>query len=301
MEVNNRKTKKCPYCGKEIKAIAKKCRYCGEWLTTENNTQSSPSNSIPPSQKTQSMANEHENSQDWLAKNKKLILSIIAAIALAIIFFLVFGKNQSSNQDSNHRENSSQTENTSNQNEESMYSQTPIYEDGVEEDRETDSESIYTERVNNVVNSQDEVVVAFPIDERYSVYYFNREYGYKHLYYYDAKTDTHKAYEFPDLATGGYISDAWVSPSKKYIILRAEDRYADFMRIDTETNKLEYIRSCGTIRKTDEGYTIIEGRCYNEDEALGMADRRYAYTDYYYDEEGNYTGKHGKEYIPDDY
>lgn len=26
------KTKRCPYCGEEILAIAKKCRYCGEWL-----------------------------------------------------------------------------------------------------------------------------------------------------------------------------------------------------------------------------------------------------------------------------
>lgn len=25
-------TKKCPFCGEEILAIAKKCKYCGEWL-----------------------------------------------------------------------------------------------------------------------------------------------------------------------------------------------------------------------------------------------------------------------------
>lgn len=26
------KTKKCPYCGEEILAIAKKCKHCSEWL-----------------------------------------------------------------------------------------------------------------------------------------------------------------------------------------------------------------------------------------------------------------------------
>ena len=29
-------TKRCPYCGEEILAVAKKCKHCGEWLDEYN-------------------------------------------------------------------------------------------------------------------------------------------------------------------------------------------------------------------------------------------------------------------------
>lgn len=40
MNMKRQETKNCPYCGKEILAVAKKCKHCGKWLEVDDNTYS---------------------------------------------------------------------------------------------------------------------------------------------------------------------------------------------------------------------------------------------------------------------
>lgn len=64
-------TKKCPYCGKEILAVAKKCKHCGEWLD----------NDVKQSQPTES----YQGQKRSVGYGTKIFIAIIAIIILVII------------------------------------------------------------------------------------------------------------------------------------------------------------------------------------------------------------------------
>ena len=57
-----------------------------------------------------------------------------------------------------------------------------------------------------------------------------------------------------------------------------------------------YITDCHHVARSSNGFIVTKAECYNEYEATCEADKLYEYTDYYYDEEGNYTGNHGNTY-----
>ncbi len=157
------------------------------------------------------------------------------------------------------------------------------------------NEEILSERVSEFARKQKNIVVSFPNDKRYCVYYCKKdEYGRKFLYRYDAISDITEKMDLPIEATAGDYTDLWITKNR-FIFVAAEYRYTDFIRIDTQTNQIKYITDCSSVKRTSTGFTVVKSECINEYSATCEADKEYAYTDYYYNEEGVNTGQ-GQQY-----
>lgn len=67
--------KKCPYCGKEVLAVAKKCRHCGQWIVKKEQV---PTHSpIAPASK----RNGKMSVKKWLLY---ILLSIVGGVVLIV-------------------------------------------------------------------------------------------------------------------------------------------------------------------------------------------------------------------------
>lgn len=121
-------TRKCPYCGEEILAVAKKCKHCGEWLEKETKVMRPcpicgemvdekldtcpychepthfsvidvPVSVVSASQQTESLSsNTFPANTGFATKTLHYILKIVPFVVLAFLVFAKFGIKQCSNQ-----------------------------------------------------------------------------------------------------------------------------------------------------------------------------------------------------------
>ena len=241
----------------------------GNQRTNRTNTTNTQSYTTSPVGNTTVTENNSNSTMGW----------IIGIAVVVIIGFFIYN-NQGGT------DNSSNVESPSNPVEATPPSTT--------QSQETTTD-IYKERVELFAKKQNGVIASYPNDKRYSVYYSKKdEYGRKFLYCYDAIADKSEKMNLPIEATVGDYTNVWVTKNR-YIFVAAEYRYTDFIRIDTQTNQIKYITDCSSVKRTSSGFTVVQSECINEYSATCEADKEYAYTDYYYNEEGINTGQ-GQQY-----
>jgi serine/threonine protein kinase len=158
---------------------------------------------------------------------------------------------------------------------------------------QTSNEDNLSERVNEFARKQKNVIASFPNDNRHCVYYSKpTTYGHKLLYRYNALNDNTEEVMLPIQATIGFTA-SWLTKNR-FIFIAAEERYVDFIRLDTQTGQVNYITDCYSVERSSGGFTVTKARCINEDTAQSSAEMEFAYTEHYYDEEGNYLGNRGE-------
>jgi serine/threonine protein kinase len=233
---------------------------------------------------TQSKVSDSASNPTTTQGNNSAIGWIIGIAVIAIVGFFMF--NNQGNDEAPSYPNPSNVESTPTATTQPQETTKDIYKERVD---------IYKERVEQFAEKQSGVIASFPNDKRYSVYYSKKdEYGRRFLFHYDAIADRSEKMNLPIEATTGEYTDLWVTKNR-YIFVAAEYRYTDFIRIDTQTNQVKYITDCASVKRSSSGFTVVQSECINEYSATCEADKEYAYTDYYYNEEGINVG-HGQQY-----
>lgn len=225
---------------------------------------------------TQSHATSSANNTPATENNSNSTIGWIIGIAVAVIIgFLIYNNQRDT-------DNSGNVESPTNPVEAAPSSAT--------QPQETTTD-IYKERVEQFAKKQSGVIVSYPNDKRYCVYFSkSTTYGHKEMYRYDAVSDKTEKLNLPIEATIGY-TDLWLTKNKRYIFIAAEERYIDFIKIDTEIGQIRYIADCQKVKRTSKGFTLTQiSRCLNEDTAQYSYEYEYAYIDYYYNEEGEFVG-----------
>lgn len=91
--MEQQKTKRCPYCGEEILAVAKKCKHCGEWFVDEGPVQGAAHESATPTSiahikdKSSNLSKELCDYNEYYKQTSGIFYTLVIGAILSFIGF----------------------------------------------------------------------------------------------------------------------------------------------------------------------------------------------------------------------